>query len=502
MCRAPLVSLNEATLSHSGGVIFSKLSLNIHEGQRIALVGKNGAGKTSLLSLLAGRSEISGGTFAKRRNLRVGYVSQFLTEVQMNNSVRREVEKSLTGQTLVTPMIHWIECIAAQFEFPIDMLDMPFLHLSGGWVNRAVLLCEMAKDPDILLLDEPTNHMDIEGIKKFEDLLSERVGCAIFMVCHDVDVLDRVCNSTWFLRDGIMECFDLSYSLAVDELRVKDEAREERRRAQLKEIGRVKESAKTLATWGQVYHNEKFSRRARSMQKRMERMEESLQTVVRERHGNVTITRRAFDADWLIHVPEQVFSTPNGRHLFKNRDLFFGPGERVILLGENGTGKSTFVRALMQSFRMGSDDFRFNPRISLGYYDQDLSNVEGVISIFRFVRDNVSGIDDPALRKLLVDAGFPFEEQQKPVSVCSGGEKARLHLLRLRLAAPNFLVLDEPTNHLDLYGISALSAQLVEKEIPAIVVTHNRAFAREVGTRFFRISQGRLEELLDGSFIH
>jgi len=497
MSRSPLFSLESATLRHAGGVVFENLDIDFNEGDRVALVGRNGVGKTSLLTLLAGETDQFQGRYVRRRGLRIGYVSQFIDEVTLRSTVREAVLASLQGQDLPLPAEHWVPCLAEQYDFPVEMLDLPFRSLSGGWSNRAVLLREMAKDPQLLLLDEPTNHMDIEGIEEFERLLAERVSCGVLMVCHDLDMLDRVCDVTWFLREGRIEKISLPCTQARDALEAMDAAREDRRKAQAKEIDRVRASAKVLATWGKTYGNEKFSRRARSMEKRVERMESTLQDVVREKHGAVELARGDIEAKSLVRVSARTVHSPNGQPLFTMPDFVLAPGDRVVVLGPNGTGKSTLVKILVDAYRGGTEGFTFHPRVRLGYYDQSLAEVPTQLSLFRYVRDASDTLGDQCLRKLLIEAGFPYEDHAKSVGVCSGGEKARLLLLSLRIAEPNFLVLDEPTNHLDVYGIEALAADLVTKDTPAVIVTHNRAFARLVGTRCLRLEGNRLVEDLN-----
>jgi ATP-binding cassette, subfamily F, member 3 len=500
MSRFPLFSLEDATLRHAGGTVFEALNIDFNEGDRVALVGRNGAGKTSLISLLAGESSLSKGRYVRKRGLRIGYVSQFLDEHTLNLTVRDAVLANLVGQDLPLPPENWIECLAEQYGFPREMLGLSFRYLSGGWSNRAILLKEMAKDPQILLLDEPTNHMDVEGIENFERLLSESVTCAVLIVCHDLDLLDRICNVTWFLREGRIEKIALPCSRARIELANMDAAREERRKAQEKEIDRVREAAKTLAQWGKNSGNEKFSRRAKSMEKRVERMECNVQEVVRERHGVVEVVHNDLASKTLVRVSPRVVFSPDGKPLFKTQEFVLRPSDRTVLLGPNGTGKTTLMRTLVQAFRQGEKGIYFHPLVKLGYYDQNLQEVNKTWSLFRFIRDASEHHPDQILRKYLVEAGFPFEDHTKSVEVCSGGEKARLLLLALRLSQPNFLVLDEPTNHLDFYGIEALANDIVQKATPALIVTHNRAFARAVGTRFFRIDGGHLiEESQDSS---
>jgi ATPase subunit of ABC transporter with duplicated ATPase domains len=314
------------------------------------------------------------------------------------------------------------------------------------------------------------------------------------MVCHDTDVLDRVCNETWYLRSGKIERIGHAYSEARALLFQLDEARKDRRKAQEKEVERVKESAKVLNTWAKNSGNEKFARRAKSMQKRAERMENELQDVVIERHGSVKVPGNSMSADYLVCIKEREYETPCGRPLFRAPDIFIKPGDRLVIMGRNGVGKSTFVRTLVDSFRKQNDRCQFNPRLSLGYFDQKLDEVKEEWSLFRFVREASIEMNDQSLRKLLVDAGFAFEDHNKEIRFLSGGEKARLMLLAFSISNPNFLVLDEPTNHIDVYGVERVAQDLSKNHVSAVIVTHSRSFARAVGTRFLEISEDGVKE--------
>jgi ATPase subunit of ABC transporter with duplicated ATPase domains len=271
-----------------------------------------------------------------------------------------------------------------------------------------------------------------------------------------------------------------------------DEASARARRAEEAEIDRVRRSARRLADWGRTYDSEKFARRARNMEKRVDRMEAEKTFVSPgsplslELSLGATRSRQALAIDGLeVGVAD--------RRLFTIDELVVRPGERVALLGHNGVGKSTFIRTLVAALRAEDPRIRFSPQTVLGYYDQELDEVDGSESVIGFAVRRTDR-QEQAVRQALIHAGFPFAEHGKRVGELSGGERARLLFLVLSLNAPNFLVLDEPTNHIDIDGKEALEAELLDSRATVLITSHDRHFLTTVANRFLLIEDGLLVE--------
>lgn len=487
-------------LGHSAGDrrLFDGLELSVQDGDHLALVGHNGCGKTTLLDLISGAVTAESGEVVRRRGLELARVEQFLPaelgaatvlEAVLGRTPNRE---SWRAETLLA------ELGFAEHEFAFATRD-----LSGGQQNRLMLARALVSEPEILLLDEPTNHLDLATLVLFERVLAGFRG-AFLLVSHDRAFLDAVTGQTLFLRDGRLYHFDLPYTRARLALAEADAAAARSRRAEQARIDSLRQSAERLAQWGRVYDNEKFARRARSMSRRVERLEAERTFVSDGSPLNLELELGSARSRQALIV-EDLRVAVAGRTLFHVDELVVRPGERLALLGHNGVGKSTFIRRLVQAAQDQAAEqapdpaIRFSPQTVLGYYDQELGEVGGAASsasIIDFaVRRTRRG--EQAVRNALIHAGFAFTEHDKPVSALSGGERARLLFLVLSLNAPNLLIMDEPTNHIDIDGKEALEAQLLAGSATLLITSHDRHFLGAVAERFLWVRDGSLLEIND-----
>ena len=499
--------LQASGLSHAVGekTLFDELELAVNAGDRLALVGHNGSGKTTLLDLLCGAVSADAGEIRRRRGLRLARVEQFLPE-------------SLAGMSLVDAVAmcggaeeRWrAEMLLAQFQFAAGDFAQTVGTLSGGQQNRLMFARALMSEPELLLLDEPTNHLDLATLVVFERILGGFAG-AFLLVSHDRTFLDAITRETVFLRDRRLYRFSLPYTGARQALDAMDAANARTRRAEEARIERVRQSAKRLAEWGRTYDSEKFARRARSMEKRVERMEAEKTFVSDGSPLSLALELGETRAKQIVAV-ESLDVAVADRRLFTIDELIVRPGERLALLGHNGAGKTTFIRALVASAgadasaredpespdaAAGADPrIRFSPQTVLGYYDQELDEVAGNESIMAFTLRRTRR-DEQTLRNALVHAGFPYRIHGNGVGNLSGGERARLLFLVLSLNAPNFLVMDEPTNHIDIDGKEELEDQLLASGATLLVTSHDRRFLTTVASRYLWIHDGRLLTLAD-----
>lgn len=483
-------------LSHTLAIepLFEELNLTIHRGDRVALVGTNGAGKSTLLQLLAKRLEPTTGRVVYRRDTWIEYVPQRVSEELMHVAVLDGV-----GHTLISrgwgdePWRGEIALEAVRLKR--ELWTAPFSALSGGEANRALLACALATDPDVLLLDEPTNHLDSEGIVEFERLLEE-VKVAFCIVSHDRELLDRCTTRTLILRDKRVYNFLAPYTEAKDALREQDEAAAHLRAQRELEYKKKKATAHRLQQWAKL--SDTLAPRYRAAVTELERAKERLDStfVSRERKREVSVGIRSVRADRIVRL-EDISVGYDGRELFSIKEMTIEPSDRVALLGRNGTGKSTLIRRIVAASSCGGvKGITFNPRATIGYYDQELSLLDNESSVFDHIA-RFTTASSGEISASLARAGFRADMYRRKIATLSGGERARLQFLALRLLNPTLLILDEPTNHLDVQGCESLEEQLLETTGACLFVSHDRRFLKTVANRYLLIDGGYLREIFD-----
>lgn len=481
--------LQAKSLTHHAGqkTLFEDLDLAISTGDRLALVGHNGSGKSTLLNILSGTQPADAGRLSTRRGLSSAMVEQFLPAELASTTLLDAVIATTrdAARWRAESLLHRLAFADAEFDIRTEAL-------SGGQQNRLMLARALAMEPELLLLDEPTNHLDLATLVLFEKLLGSFSG-AYLIVSHDRAFLDAVTDETLFLRDERIYRFDLSYSSARQALLAADTAAVRSRAAEARKIDALKASAKRLATWGKVYDSEKFARRARSMEKRVARLETQQTFVSGGSPLELKLELGETRAKQAVAIRNVDISVA-GRELFHIDELILRPGERVALLGHNGVGKTTFIRRLVEALAGEDDAIRYGPQTSLGYYDQELSEVEGRGTMLQYVRESVD-VGEHAIVQRLIYVGFPYAQHAKRVYEMSGGERARLLFVVLSLKAPNFLVLDEPTNHIDIEGKEQLEEQLLQSDAAVLITSHDRLFIERLAERFLWITEGRLIEI-------
>ena len=465
--------------------LFCDLTLTINEGDRIGLVGHNGSGKSTLLRVITGELSPDAGARRLRRGLRIRAVEQFLPA-------------ELAGETAVVAVgcERWqAEATLAELGFSEHALDLKVRDLSGGQQNRLMFARAVVSDPDLLILDEPTNHLDLATIVRFEDALTN-FGNAFVLVSHDRSFLDAVTTQTMVLRDERIYRFTGGYSDAMQRLAEADEAAAKTRAAEERKIETLRASAKRMRMWAsQVNENEKLARRARNMERRVERLEGDKTFVTQGSKLNLTVDVGRSKAREIVRIVDHDV-TIGDTVLFHIDELLIRPGERLALLGHNGVGKTTFIKSLVAA--IGAEDapasYRISPQTAMGYYDQELDEVQGGGSLFDFASARVDASDE-SLRRRLINAGFPYKDHGKRVRVLSGGERARLLFLVLSMRRANFLILDEPTNHVDIEGKEQLEIDLMDGAAAVLMTSHDRRFIETVADRFVLIEGGRLTEI-------
>ncbi|MDC3358548.1 ATP-binding cassette domain-containing protein [Pseudomonadales bacterium] len=487
-------------ISHAMGTkqLFNHLDISINSKDRIGLVGHNGSGKSTLLSILNGSETPDEGDLSYNSTLQLETVEQFiddsllpLTLVDALGIKLAEDERAYSEYKL-PKLLHELGFTKDEHEFCVN-------DLSGGQQNRLMFARALINEPNLILFDEPTNHLDLATLVQFENLLNS-LDIAFLLISHDRQFLDSVTNKTIFLRDQRSYSFALPYSRAKSKLDKQDEAAALRLKEEEKNIKSLKASAKRLAEWGKVYDNEKLARKAKTMGKRIEKLEEAKTFVTKGSALNLTLDVSLSHANRMLQLENRSIKSPGDQptDLFFIEDFFIRPGDRVALLGHNGVGKATLIKLITNTFDADpqSELVKFNPQCDLGYYDQELEILDPAWSLVEALRhccDRTEG----EYKTSLIKAGFPYLDIEKKVKVLSGGEKARLMFLIIKLNEPNFLILDEPTNHIDIQGKEQLEKQLLENNATLLITSHDRRFVDNIADRYVLIENGLLRELND-----
>lgn len=488
------ISLRNAGL-RSGTMLFSNLTFSLADGDRVGLVAPNGRGKSTLLRALLGNAELSEGEVTRSRGLTVGYVPQDVPDDVLAVPLRDFVEAGLPPALRETE--GWRADVALDsLGFAIDLVSRPMGELSGGWQRLALIARGWVNEPDLLLLDEPTNHLDLGRIIELEAWLSALPRqTMVVMASHDREFLDATTNRTLFLRAETSHLFPLAYSSARVALDEADQAAEQQRQRDLKEVVQLRKQAAKLTNIGINSGSDLLTVKSKQLRDRAERIESQVVAVHREKTGKVMLGNSGADARVMLAFENVVVDTPDGLPLFSIEKLHIFQGERVVLLGRNGAGKSQFMRILTAALAGdGPAGLRLSPQIAAGYLDQALAWLPLNKTPLDYIVSNFDEGDRRSIA-LLADAGFDPDRQEKPIRLLSLGQRARLALLALRLQKPNFYLLDEPTNHLDIPGQEQLEADIAEHGATCVLVSHDRRFVRGVGTRFLQIMGRRLREV-------
>jgi ATPase subunit of ABC transporter with duplicated ATPase domains len=480
-----------------GAPLFSGLNLTVNAGDRIGLVAANGRGKSTLLRCLAGTMEASEGEITRSRGLRVGHVEQNVPEALLDQPFHAAVLEMLTGDQRLSES--WrVDVALESLGVPGALRQRPLKQLSGGWQRLAMLARVLVTEADVLLLDEPTNHLDLDRIARLEDWLNALPReTPVVVSSHDRAFLDATTRRTLFLRPEQSQVFSLPYTRARAALREADAADERRHQRDLKTAQQLREQAAKLNNIGINSGSDLLLSKTRQLKQRAEKLEDAAKPAHLERSaGMIRLANRATHAKVLVTLDDAPVETPDGRLLFRTGKQFIRKGDRIVLLGPNGAGKTRLVamlRAAIEDPDIAQAGIKATQSLVLGYCDQALAGLADAETPMRtIVRHDVG---DQRARALLAGAGLSIEMQGRPISRLSGGQKARLGMLLLRLTQPNFYLLDEPTNHLDIEGQEALEDELMDQQASCLLVSHDRNFVRTVANRFWLIDRKKLVEL-------
>ncbi|MHC2337567.1 ABC-F family ATP-binding cassette domain-containing protein [Bradyrhizobium sp. USDA 4454] len=477
--------------------LFSELNFVVNAGDRIGIVAANGRGKSTLLRCIAGSFEPNEGDISRARGLTIGHVEQNAPQRLMALPFHAAVLEALpAGQR---DSENWRVDVALQsLDVPDELWRRPLRQLSGGWLRFALLARVLVTEPDVLLLDEPTNHLDLAKIGRLEAWLNALPReMPVVIASHDRAFLDATTNRTLFLRPERSQLFALPYTSARAALDECDAADERRFQRDMKTVRQLRQQAAKLNNLGINSGSDLLLSKTRQLKQRAEKLEETAKPAHLERSaGTIRLANRDTHAKVLIRLNNAVIATPDGRPLFSTGQQFICRGDRIALLGPNGAGKTRFVAALrlaIENSVAAAAEIRATESLVLGYCDQALADLADGDTPMRMLTRRFA-VGDQRARGLLAGAGLAIEMQGRPIGRLSGGQKARLGMLVLRLTEPNFYLLDEPTNHLDIEGQEALEHELLQQQASSLLVSHDRQFVRSVANRFWVIEGRKLIE--------
>ncbi|PWK65339.1 ABC-F family ATP-binding cassette domain-containing protein [Aminobacter sp. AP02] len=481
-----------------GSPLFSNLNLSVEPGDRLGIVAANGRGKSTLLRSVAGTFEPTIGDITRARGLRVGHVEQDVPPGLRDMAFYEAVLRALPAEQAESES--WrVDIVLDELDVPEVMRERPLSQLSGGWQRLAMLARVWVTEPDMLLLDEPTNHLDLARISQLEGWLNALPRDVPVVICsHDRAFLDAVTNKTLFLRPENSQVFSLPYSRARSALDEIDASDERRFQKDMKTAQQLRRQAAKLNNIGINSGSDLLVVKTKQLKERAEKLEDAARPAHQERSaGSIRLANRGTHAKVLVTLEDAPVTAPDGSLLFKTGRLWIRQGDRVVLLGRNGTGKTRLVNMLRRAIAqpdVAVDGVKATPSLVLGYGDQGLSDLKDSDAPLAVLTRRFE-LGEQRARTLLAGAGMSVDMQTSQISRLSGGQKARLGMLVLRLTNPNFYLLDEPTNHLDIDGQEALETELLKHEASCLLVSHDRSFVRSVGNRFWQIEKKRLVEV-------
>ncbi|WP_442579061.1 ABC-F family ATP-binding cassette domain-containing protein [Mesorhizobium sp. ASY16-5R] len=481
-----------------GAPLFSNLNLSVEPGDRLGIVAANGRGKSTLLRVVTGAFEPTSGDVTRARGLRIGHVEQDVPAGLLDATFHHAALGALPAEQAESES--WrVDIVLDSLDVPEAMRERPLSKLSGGWLRLAMLARVWVTEPDMLLLDEPTNHLDLARIGQLENWLNALPRDVPVVICsHDRAFLDAVTNRTLFLRPENSQVFSLPYTrarAALDEIDASDERRFQK---DMKTAQQLRRQAAKLNNIGINSGSDLLVVKTKQLKQRAEKLEDAARPAHLERSaGAVKLANRGTHAKVLVTFEDAPVTTPDGTLLFRTGRQWIRQGDRVVLLGRNGTGKTRLVNMVRQAILAPENavgGVKATPSLVLGYGDQGLSDLpDGDTPLGLITRRFELG--EQRARTLLAGAGMGIDMQTSAVGRLSGGQKARLGMLVLRLTNPNFYLLDEPTNHLDIDGQEALEGELLKHEASCLLVSHDRSFVRSVGDRFWLIDRKRMTEV-------
>ena len=527
-----MISIEGLTVEFGGNPLFDNITYVINKRDRIALVGKNGAGKTTMLKIIAGLQAPSAGSVNRPRDLSIGYLPQQM-QLSDTRTVMQEAEQAFAHvfemqsrvdsmneelasrtdyeseeyQELIERVSVATEQLAlmgsANYQAEIERtliglgfvrsdFDRPTAEFSGGWRMRIELAKLLLQRHDVLLLDEPTNHLDIESIQWLENFLSTRAG-AVMLVSHDRAFIDNVTTRTIEISLGRIYDYQVNYSKYVV---LRQERLEQQQRAYENQQKQIQD---TEAFIERFRYKATKAVQVQSRIKQLEKIDRIEVDEIDNSHISLRFPPAPRSGDYPI-IADEVRKCYGDHLVFDHATFTLKRGEKVAFVGKNGEGKSTLVKCIMGEIPFDGT-LKLGHNVKIGYFAQNQASLlDGSITVFDTIDHVAVGDIRTKIRDILGAFMFGGEASDKRVSVLSGGEKTRLAMIRLLLEPVNLLILDEPTNHLDMRTKDVLKQAIADFDGTVIIVSHDREFLDGLVSKVYEFGGGRVREHLGGIY--
>ncbi|GAB6684109.1 ribosomal protection-like ABC-F family protein [Bacillus cereus] len=524
-----ICSVNNVTKSFGGNIIFENISLEIKNGERVGLVGRNGSGKTTIFQLLTGMESLDAGAIHMKKGTRIGHVAQipkfdesmtvyevlssaFKTEKELEREMRT-LEKDMAEEqehSVLQKLMERYGVIQEKFAFlggyeieanimkvanglqVTELFPRSFLELSGGEQTKVSLAYMLLQKPDLLLLDEPTNHLDLFAVEWLEQFLKEYNG-TVMVISHDRYFLDEVVTKIFDLEDGEIHVYHTNYSRFVEEKEERLLQEFQAYQEQQKKIKKMKEAIKRLREWANQANppNEGLHKRARSMERALERMQKLKKPILERKQMGLQFEGQDRSGKDVV-VMKEVSKGFADHPLFNEVNLHVRFQERAAIVGRNGTGKTTLLKLLLEQIEPDAGEIRIGSSVKIGYLSQHAygNRKSNVLEAFR----EYVAVTEGEARHILAKFLFYGPAVFKKVTQLSGGEKMRLRLAQLMYQDINFLILDEPTNHLDIESREVLEEALEQYNGTILAVSHDRYFLNKLFEKTYWIDEHKLFE--------
>ena len=526
-----ILSCKDICKSYGIRDILKDITFSINEGDKVGIIGANGEGKSTLFKIITKEISQDSGEIFIDKNKTLGYLSQNLAldsdkniyeetlsvfeellnieerlsslEIKMNEpydennaSYHDKLIKDYT--TLQDIYSHKggyvykgeISRVLKGLGFTEDDFYKSINTLSGGQKTRVALCKLLLRKPDIILLDEPTNHLDLEAISWLEDYMKNYKG-TVLVISHDRFFLDSVTTSTFEVIAGKVECYNVPYSKFIDLRKKNYEAKLKAYNLQQAEIKRQEAIIEKFRS----FNREKSIRAAESREKALDKMER-IEAPTHEKEGSKIKFEASIKSGYdVLHI-EDMAKSYGEKTLFTNLNIDLKRGEKVALIGENGRGKTTLFKIIMDKVQADKGVKVLGTNVNVGYYDQEQSDLNLDKTILDEVWDEFPNLTTSKLRSYLASFLFTGDDVFKVINTLSGGEKCRINLLKLMLSKSNLLLLDEPTNHLDIISREALEDAILEYDGTLMVISHDRYFLNKVIGRILELKEDGVSEYL------
>lgn len=522
-----ILACNAIHKSYGVDVIIDKISFHIEEKEKAAIVGVNGAGKTTLFKIITNQISADSGEVIVPKGTTMGYLAQnqqiegektiyeemlsvFDDIMQMENQLHNMEHRmaNLQGKELSDFMERYsnlqhnfeqkdgysyksrLKGVLKGLGFLEKEYDKPINQLSGGQKTRVYLGKLLLSKPDILLLDEPTNHLDMDSLQWLEGFLKSYSG-AVILISHDRYFMDAIVTKVIEIENKKSSVYEGNYSFYAHQKQINRQIQLKAYVQQQKEIKHQEDVIQTLRS----FNREKSIKRAESREKALDKIQKIEKPENLPDKMRLTLNPKVESGNDVIHA-EGLSKSFGEKKLFSNVDFDIKKEEKIAVIGSNGVGKSTLFKILLSQIEQEKGEIRFGANVHVGYYDQELQQLNENKTIFQEIADTYPKMTNGQIRNVLAAFVFTGDDIFKPISALSGGEKGRVSLAKIMLSESNFLLLDEPTNHLDMYSKEILEDAINNYTGTVLYISHDRYFINRTAQRILELTPNGMKQYL------